>query len=100
MLQAADRDSQRLVVALDDNPVDEVWGSQRPPQPSSDVYVHPKEYRGEHCLSQQRISEKTQEESDSLSVPHVRKGISHAHDFKSAAFASSACMQMDLVAAR
>ncbi|OEH80571.1 putative X-prolyl aminopeptidase [Cyclospora cayetanensis] len=38
--------SWRYVVPLEKNLVDEVWGPLRPPLPSSQVYVHPKEYRG------------------------------------------------------
>lgn len=51
LAQGSQDESVRHIIPLDRNLVDEIWGVQRPVLPSSSVYVHPKEFRGERGLS-------------------------------------------------
>lgn len=52
LAQGSQDASVRHIIPLDQNLVDEIWGVQRPVLPSSSVYAHPKEFRGERGFSQ------------------------------------------------
>ncbi|KAL8270307.1 hypothetical protein Esti_005742 [Eimeria stiedai] len=66
--EAALDDSRRLVVALQENPVDKVWGSERPALPRSEVYIHPKEFSGATCCDkvEKAVQEMARENADLL----------------------------------
>jgi len=53
-LKLAAKDAGAELVAVSPNPIDEAWGSQRPPVPTTPAVPHPEAYAGESAASKRR----------------------------------------------
>ncbi|MBL8557113.1 MAG: aminopeptidase P family protein [Hyphomonadaceae bacterium] len=53
-LKAAAADAGATMVAVEDNPIDQAWGAQRPPIPMTPAVPHPEKYAGESAASKRK----------------------------------------------
>lgn len=53
-LKTAAADAGATMVAVEDNPIDQAWGAQRPPIPMTPAVPHPEKYAGESAASKRK----------------------------------------------
>uniref|UniRef100_A0ACB8FY88 Xaa-Pro aminopeptidase 2 n=1 Tax=Sphaerodactylus townsendi TaxID=933632 RepID=A0ACB8FY88_9SAUR len=61
------KDSNRILISIEDNLVDQVWGAQRPPPPTSEIYQLPDNFTG--STWQEKVSNILNQMEDHLKKP-------------------------------